>query len=107
MRTIIAGSFTCHHYADLLDAIAAAELVGITPTCVLSGHGVGVDQLGLKWGQEQGLNVLHYTRTMIHAGAMVMNADAAIVVWHNRDRDTERFIQQARAHGLPVAVWEI
>lgn len=106
MKTIIAGSRTCHSYADLLEAIAVAELVGIVPTTVLSGLSVGVDQLGMRWAGSKGLPI-ERCAGMDAAENMVRQADALIAVWHNRSRETHRLIERAEKRGLQVCVWEV
>lgn len=119
MRTIIAGSRTCHRYADLLDAIDCAALCGLVPSVILTGLAVGIDQLGIRWASEHLLPIEHYpamwgTGEHIDRGAgfkrnerMAVQADALIAVWHKQSRGTADMIRRAQAHGLIVCVWEV
>lgn len=116
MRTIIAGSRTCFRYVDLLEAISAAELVGINPSVVLSGLAVGVDQLGIRWAKENYYPIEYFPANWMGEGRaagyrrnerMALQADALIAVWYQRSKGTGHMIDLAHKHGLLVAVWEV
>lgn len=119
MRTIIAGSRTAHRYADLLAAIAAADLVGIVPTVVLSGTAIGADQMGERWARSMGLPLEEYPAAWVKNGRvnrragfernalMASKADALIALWHQRSNGTANMIELATRKGLAIVVWTI
>ncbi len=103
MRTIVTGAFTVHRYRDLLDAIEAAELVGIKISSVVATTGVGAAQLGVRYAEENLLELFHLARNQRITRKV---ADAIIVLAH-RDRYSGAMAIEAQQCGLLVAVWEI
>ncbi len=117
MKTVITGSCTAHRYQEMLDAIAAAELVGIVPTEVLTGGAAGVEEMALKWGVDNCV-ITHQIGTdyakhgnqchTVRNQEMIDQADALIVLWHHNDtRYLREIMDMARARGLPIALWEV
>ena len=101
MRVIIAGSRTITSYDTVKEAVANS---GFTITTVISGCARGVDQLGEKWANENGVKIARFPANWekygkragaIRNAAMADNADALIAVWDGKSAGTRDMIKQA------------
>lgn len=99
MRTLISCSWTMHGYAVVLDALAAAELVGIVPTTIT------VDDTWLETRlRKEGAPVLWAGNTFAALGKV----DAFIAIKGQTPDDLLDFkIEYARKHRIPTAVWQL
>lgn len=113
MRVIIAGSRNITDYEMVKDAIEKSEF---TITTVVSGCAKGVDKLGERWAEENGIPIDHFRADWdgygLSAGAirnceMAENADALIAVWDNESKGTGHMIKQAQKKGLRVFVYKL
>lgn len=117
MRVIIAGSRGVDSLAHVSAAMVGAAMVGITPTCVVSGGARGVDRLGEQWAKANGLPVVvmhaewekHGRRAgFVRNQAMADFADALVAVWDGRSPGTRHMIDAAkRKQGMPVHVFTV
>lgn len=113
MKVIIAGSREVTDYPTILRAIVAADF---DITEVVSGGARGVDRLGERYAQLQGIPVKVFAADWSEFGKaagpmrnreMAHYADALIALWDGESRGTKSMIQLARAAGLRVYVHEI
>ena len=122
MRVIIAGSRSITDYGIVVYAI---KLSGYEVDVVLSGDARGVDELGGRWGMENGLEVEHYPVTdsdwkeygrragprrnqlMIEAGADALIAVSRVLLKSRRgcSPGTSDMIRRAKAAGMRVFGW--
>lgn len=110
MKVIIAGSRGINDYAELLAAIAAANM---SISCVISGTAKGVDRLGERYARENNIPVLRYvpdwTRYGKSAGIirneeMIAIADGLIALWDGNSKGTKHAIDTAKKRDIPVHV---
>ena len=113
MRTIIAGSRNSDDYEIVKEAIASA---GWLPTVVISGGAKGVDALGEKWAEDNGIPVERFKPDWKQFGRgagpvrnrqMAENAEALIALWDGQSRGTGDMIAIAKEVGLKVFVYDI
>lgn len=119
MRTIIAGSRSITEYAILekvMNTVPFLDDGSITPSLVLCGMARGVDLLGKRWAEENGLPVEKWPADWKKYGkaagikrneAMVEHADALVALWDGKSRGTAHVMRYARARGLKVYVYKI
>ena len=110
MKTIIAGSRTITDYEVVKQAIIESEF---QITEVVSGAARGVDRLGERWAQENGVPVKRFPADWkaypkfagIKRNAEMGNyAEALIAIWDGRSRGTENMIKISEPKGLKVFV---
>lgn len=99
MRTLVCCAWTCYGFQQVRDAIAAAELVGITPSRLL----VGNDWLHARMLQE-GMS-LEFKANLFAA----MDKAEALIAVRGRIKDDwlDRLIAHAHKRCLIVAVWQL
>lgn len=114
MRTIVAGS---RGVTDYLVVQAAIDRSGFAISTVLSGCAQGVDRLGERWAQENGIPVERYPanwyvngvldRSAGHRRNRTMgdNADALVAIWDGASPGTRGMIEYASSLGLSVYVY--
>jgi len=111
MKTIIAGSRDILNYRHVRTLI---ERSGIDITEVVSGCARGVDRLGERWAEENGVPVRRFSADWDRYGRragyvrneqMAQYADAAIIVWDGRSRGTRQMLDLAKALGLEVRAY--
>lgn len=110
MKTIIAGSRQISDYAMVEDAISQCAW---RPTVVISGAARGVDTLGERWAEDNGVPVERFPADWGKHGKsagykrnleMVDHAEALIAIWDGESRGTKHMIDIARRAGLKVHV---
>jgi hypothetical protein len=110
MRTIIAGSRTCH---DLKELIIAIESCGWKITTILSGMAKGADQLGILYGLEHDIPIERYPANWQLYGKsagyrrnvqMANNAEALLALWDGESRGTKNMIDTAKYKNLKFYV---
>jgi hypothetical protein len=110
MKTIIAGSRDVTDYEYVTQACRDC---GWEITSVVSGTAKGVDILGERYAEENGLPLFRFpadwTRYGKRAGyirnsKMASVADALVAVWDGSSRGTEHMINIAKETGLKVYV---
>lgn len=116
MRVIIAGSRGITEYGIVALAVA---LSGFEVTEVVSGRARGVDLLGERWAELNGVPVAYFPVTPAmwetegkRAGhnrshRMSQYADALVAVWDGRSKGTWSMIGIARAALHPVYVHDV
>ena len=111
MRTIIAGSREIVDYELLVDLMEEAAAAGIFPTVVLSGTARGVDKLGERWAEENGVPLERYSADWekfgkragpIRNSLMVSKAEALLVLWDGESRGTRNVMMLAERAFLKV-----
>lgn len=111
-RTIIAGSRGIKNQA-LLDKIMT-EHEG-TVSKVVSGAAPGVDRMGETWAKSKGVEIdsrpadwdKHGKRAgMLRNLEMAKNAERLIAIWDGESKGTRQMINEARAKGLEVWVYD-
>jgi len=110
MKVIIAGSRDFTDDEQLRAAIADA---GFEILAVISGGARGVDALGEKWAEENGIPVKVFPADWdLHGKAagpirnreMAEAADALIALWDGESRGTKNMINTARKKGLKTHI---
>jgi predicted Rossmann fold nucleotide-binding protein DprA/Smf involved in DNA uptake len=110
MKTIIAGTRSMTELAVVAEAVLAS---GFPITEVVSGGAPGIDSLGERWAEKNGIPVTRFQADWKRYGRragpirnteMAGYADAVIAVWDGRSRGTRNIIQLARRKGLRVYV---
>lgn len=118
MKVLITGSRTIHRPATVDDAMAAADLLGIVPTAIITGTLIGAEELAIKWAQAHDIPFDQYK---VDASAivtkkswesrdrkMINDADAVILIWHWNDAsDMPQIEAMARSRELPIAILKI
>jgi hypothetical protein len=113
MRTIIAGSRGITCLQAVRDAVNSAPW---TITEVVSGTARGVDRLGEKWADENGLSVTRFPANWDTHGRragylrneqMANYAEALLALWDGESKGTKHMIDIAVAKGLRVFVAEV
>jgi hypothetical protein len=108
VKTIIAGSKTIQSYQTVLAAIVGS---GFTPTEVFTSMDSGPSVFGFRWATENKIPVRRFKADWSALGkmaGMVMNAemctfaDALIVIWDNRDWQTNHIIQYSTKMDPPL-----
>jgi hypothetical protein len=112
MITIIAGS---RGITDIGSVQVAMEACGWTPSIVVSGTAGGVDTLGERWAQEQGIPVFRTPANWDKYGKragylrnveMAQGADALVAIWDGVSKGTRHMIDIARKMGLRVYIYK-
>lgn len=113
MKTIIAGSRTIEDYDIIKKNIELAIIKGITITEIVSGHARGVDLMGERYAQENGIKLtifkakwVKYGRSagMIRNQEMVDYADAMIAIYDGKSKGTKQAIKCAKKKGIPTII---
>ena len=113
MRTIIAGSREGFALKDIYAAIAECSW---SPTVVISGTARGVDTLGERWANENGIPVEKYPADWNTHGKsagykrnqlMAEKAEALIALWDGTSKGTGHMLEIARRAGLKIFVYEL
>lgn len=112
-RVIIAGSRNFTDYtllAQKCDSILSAKRQD-SNIIIVSGTARGADQLGERYAQERGFQIMRfpanwnrdgYRAGPIRNAQMAENADALIAFWDGQSRGTKNMIENARRKGLAV-----
>jgi predicted Rossmann fold nucleotide-binding protein DprA/Smf involved in DNA uptake len=110
MKTIIAGSRDFHDYDVVLKAIKESQF---NISEVVSGMASGVDQLAIRYAQENNLPLHEYwaewefygkSAGPIRNRLMAKNADALIAIHSKDSKGTKNMIETALKEGLRVFV---
>lgn len=112
MKVIVAGSrgFQKEEWIfDLLDN-SPYEI-----TQLVSGHAIGVDQIGETWAKHKGIPTVlfipHYTIDTPRIAPLLRNndmadyAEALIAVWDGESHGTKHMIDQMRKRGKPYKIY--
>lgn len=112
MRTIIAGSRSVHHFADLESAISKIDW---KIESVICGEAKGADLLGKQWAKIRKIPIDSHpadwdtygkSAGYIRNAEMAKNADALIALWDGKSPGTKSMIDLAIKQGLRVHVEE-
>lgn len=112
MSIVIAGSRSITDYTVLCDAIFLSDF---SIEEVVSGCARGVDSLGERWAEENGVPVKRFPANWERFGraaGMYRNAEMAryasggIILWDGESRGTLDMIDKLRRLGKPVEVWK-
>jgi len=110
MKVIIAGSRDFHDYDVVLKAIKESQF---NISEVVSGMASGVDQLAIRYAQENNLPLHEYwaewefygkSAGPIRNRLMAKNADALIAIHSKDSKGTKNMIETALKEGLRVFV---
>lgn len=110
MIVIIAGS---RHITDMAILVEAIKASGFEITCVVSGCGRGVDELGERWAAYNSISIKRFSADWeeygkaagpIRNAEMAEVADALIAIPGPESRGTLNMIGVASARGLKVYV---
>jgi hypothetical protein len=112
-KVIVAGSRTIKDYKVVEKAIIDSSF---EITEIVSGTAQGVDKLGEKYADLNGIPIKRFVAEWDRLGKsagpirneeMACYADALIAVRQNRSRGTTDMINRAKAHGLQVFIRDI
>lgn len=101
MKTIIEFAWTVYSSAALIDAIQAAELVGIDVR-----HSVFFN----SFYYDRALHLSSFVLTEMYMDSFYRIIDKCggyVAVQHNNDYEITCHIDYARKHGIPTAVWQL
>lgn len=110
MRVIIAGSRDITSMEHVERAIKES---GFNITTVVSGGARGVDSLGERWAEDNGITMVRFPADWKRHGKkagyirneeMAKYGDALIAVWDGESRGTENMINLAQDNGLKIHV---
>jgi hypothetical protein len=122
MICIVAGSRSITDYTTVKTAIEAS---GFDVTCLVSGGARGVDSLGERWAQENGVRIKRFPADWNKHGKAagpIRNAEMAdyiqqhasdwdgcglIAVWDGISRGTDHMIDNAKSKNIPVFVYDV
>lgn len=113
MKVIIAGSRDLINIADVVDAINHAN---IEITTVISGGARGVDSLGEKWAENNGVEVQRYLADwdkygkragIVRNKEMSLVGDALIAVWDGKSSGTKHMIDLMIKRRRPTFIWRV
>jgi hypothetical protein len=108
MRTIIAGSRSINDYSKLEEVI---KKCGFVITEVVSGGAAGIDRLGERWANENGVAIKQFLpdwNANGRAAGILRNiemseyAEACIVLWDGESRGSKHMHDTAVKKGLTV-----
>ena len=114
MRTKLAGSRSILNYRPI-DRIL--NDIGYQITTVISGTSIGVDRIGERWAEMNGIPVERYPADWekygrsaghIRNDLMASRADMLIAFWDGRSKGTKSMIDIAMKRGLKTLIffWE-
>lgn len=112
MKTIIAGSRTITNYQVVANAIRDS---GWFPeiTMIVSGCAKGVDQLALRFAEENNINTIEFPANWNKYGLsagykrnvkMAAYGDSLIAIWDGKSKGTMHMIDIMRTKGKPVYI---
>jgi len=110
MRTIIAGSRDITDYEYFCKVMKQMKF---TPTVILSGGARGVDSMGERWANENGIPIERYPADWNKYGKragyirnkeMVDHAKVLIALWDGQSPGTKNTIDLAKMKNLKVFV---
>lgn len=113
MRVVIAGSRSIKYYDQVLCAIINS---GYDITEVVSGAAPGIDRLGERYADENGIPCARFPANWDLYGKkagptrnaqMAAYCDAAIVVWDGKSKGSYNMIQQMNRFKKPYFVWKV
>jgi SLOG family YspA-like protein len=116
MRVIIAGSrcfVDIYLVRSAMREFFRAHGAPDEETIVVSGGAPGVDQLGERWAEENGCDVVRYPADWKNQGKaagpirnrlMAENADALCAIWDGKSRGTKNMIEEAKKRGLKTYI---
>lgn len=116
MKTIVAGSRNITDYRIVQAAIEKAATLSIVITELVSGAARGVDSLGERWAEENGIPIKRFPADWAALGksaghvrnaAMAEYAEALIAVWDGASKGTSSMIEKARAKDLAVYIFTV
>jgi hypothetical protein len=114
MKVIVAGSRGIHNEEMVI------ELLNKSPykiTEIVSGHAVGIDQIGEMWARSKGIQISlftpHYDISNPRYAPLLRNidmahyADALIAIWDGESKGTQHMIDQMAKNGKPYHVYNL
>jgi hypothetical protein len=110
---IIAGSRDITNYITVLEAINHS---GFEIDTVVSGGARGVDDLGVRWAEENNKNYIVFPAKWGKHGKgaghvrnreMAEYADALIAVWDGKSRGTANMIKEAEKRNLEIYIHHV
>ena len=113
MRVIIAGGRDNWNPQDVLTAIEESSFKISEVVC---GEAPGVDTMGRRWAEWNGIAVASFPADWdkygkpagpIRNGHMAMYGEALIAVWDGKSRGTKNMIQQAEECDLHIHIHKV
>jgi|BioPla2DNA2_1021312.scaffolds.fasta_scaffold39782_4 hypothetical protein len=111
-KIIVAGSRTFNDYTYLKKSLDKL-LVNKTSITIISGTARGADQLGERYAQENGYNLLKFPADWDKYGKsagykrneeMAKVADACVVFWDGQSRGSKHMIDIAQKYNLKIRI---
>lgn len=111
-KVIVAGSRTFNDYTYLKKSLDKL-LVNKTSITIISGTARGADQLGERYAQENGYNLLKFPADWDKYGKsagykrneeMAKVADACVVFWDGQSRGSKHMIDIAQKYNLKIRI---
>lgn len=111
MRTIVAGGRNVTDYRVVLNAM---DIIGWTPTVIISGNANGVDKLGERWAKENVVvteifpaNWDKYGKSAgyIRNDLMAKEAEALLLIWDGKSKGSGHMLKSAIKHKLKIMVY--
>jgi len=114
MKIIIAGSRGIHNEAMVINLLNKSPY---EITEVVSGHAMGIDQIGEMWARSKGIPISifspHYNIDNPENAPLLRNidmahyADALIAIWDGQSNGTRHMIQQMTKNGKPYHIYKL
>ncbi len=114
MKVVVAGS------RNIFDERIVVNILNESPyeiTEVVSGHAMGIDQIGEMWAKSKGIRAAVFTpqygegnprvAPLNRNKKMAQYADALIAIWDGQSRGTKHMIDQMKKLGKPYTVYVI
>lgn len=111
MKVIIAGSRTLRSISLIEKAVKAS---GFQITEVVSGAAKGIDELGEKWAQDNGIPFKRFRADWTFHGKaagpirnkkMAEYAEGLIAIWDGRSPGTRNMIEEAKKNPLKIYIY--
>lgn len=111
MRTIVAGGRNVTDYRVVLNAM---DIIGWTPTVIISGNANGVDKLGERWAKENVVvteifpaNWDKYGKSAgyIRNDLMAKEAEALLLIWDGKSKGSGHMLMLAIKYKLKIMVY--
>lgn len=102
MRVLITGSWKQHNSAVMVEAMNAANMIGVEPTAIFTGCWVGADQLGMNYAKKNGID---HAFVELHKEVLPNDVDAVIIVTHRGEHESGWLIDSCELLAIECVVW--
>lgn len=114
MKVVIAGS------RNIFDEVTVINILNNAPyeiTEVVSGHAMGIDQIGETWARSKGIPTSVFTprygegnsriAPLLRNTEMAKYGDALVAIWDGKSHGTKHMVEQMKKLNKPYTVYVI